>query len=268
MSVIKIRNLEVSYGHIKVLQRISFSILEKSFFIIIGPNGSGKTTLLKTLSAVEGASKGEIYFNDKLMTTYPRKKLAQKIAMVPQIISDEFPFTVLEMVTMGRSPYQGVLGLSSLKDARLVVQALEFTDTTYLADRKMNQLSGGERQRVMIARAICQDPDIILLDEPTAALDLAHQIRIMDLMESLRKEKGMTVVMVSHDINLAAMYGDEILLLKEGKILQAGSPFEVLTFDGLEEAYGCLLLVDKSPLGDFPRITPVPNRLKITTSAK
>ncbi|MBW2592880.1 MAG: ABC transporter ATP-binding protein, partial [Deltaproteobacteria bacterium] len=116
---------------------------------------------------------------------------------------------------------------------------------------------------VFIARAICQEPRIILLDEPTAALDLAHQVRIMDLMEQLKNEKGVTVIMVSHDINLAAMYGDCLLLLKEGRIVSQGPADEVLTFETLEKAYNCLLLVDESPLGTFPRVTPVPHKLKL-----
>jgi iron complex transport system ATP-binding protein len=164
---------------------------------------------------------------------------------------------------MGRSPHQGVLGLERKEDVRVLKQAMAFTGIEHLAHRKIDQLSGGERQRVFIARAICQEPRIILLDEPTAALDLAHQVRIMDLMEQLKNEKGVTVIMVSHDINLAAMYGDCLLLLKEGRIVSQGPTDDVLTFDTLEKAYGCLLLVDQSPLGDFPRVTPVPHKFKL-----
>ena len=140
------------------------------------------------------------------------------------------------------------------------MQAISFAGVEHLAHRRINQLSGGESQRVFIAKAICQEPEIILLDEPTASLDLAHQIKTMDLMEKLKKEKKMTVVMISHDINLAAMYGTCILLLKNGKIISLGSPEDVLTFETLEKAYGCKLLVDKSPVGLFTRITPVPQK--------
>ena len=267
-NAIEIKNVELAYGPVEVLRKIFFSIPSGSFFIIIGPNGSGKTTLLKALASVEPISGGEIWIDEKPMKEYAHRILAQKIAMVPQVISDDFPFTTLEMVIMGRSPHQGLLGLSSFDDRQKAIQAMEFTQTIHLTDRKMNQLSGGERQRVMIARAICQEPDIILLDEPTASLDPAHQVRIMDLMKLLQEEKGVTVVMVSHDINLAAMYGDEILLLKDGQVVHAGIPFDVLTFDRLEATYGCMLLVDESPLGNFPRITPVPNRLKMARSEK
>jgi iron complex transport system ATP-binding protein len=132
-----------------------------------------------------------------------------------------------------------------------------------LAHRKLDHLSGGEQQRVFIARAICQEPDIILLDEPTASLDLAYQVRIMDLMEKLKTEKGITVVMVSHDVNLAAMYADHLMLLHKGQLVCQGLPDEVLTYKTLEEAYGCTLLVDESPLGNFPRVTLVPRKYSI-----
>ena len=192
---------------------------------------------------------------------YKQRTLAKTIALVPQIVSEDFPFTVMELVLMGRSPYLNILGLEQPGDFKIAKQAMVFTGVEHLADRKLDQLSGGERQRVFIARAICQEPQIILLDEPTASLDLAHQGRVMDLMERLKNEKGMTIVMVSHDVNLAAMYGDSLLLLKQGQIVGIGDPGEVLTYQTLEQAYGCTLLVDKSPLGEFPRVTLVPQRL-------
>jgi len=169
----------------------------------------------------------------------------------------------MEVVLMGRSPHLGMLGLEKEEDLEAAEQALAFTGMDHLADRKMDQLSGGEQQRVFIARAICQEPQIMLLDEPTASLDLAHQSRVMDLMEKLKKDKGVTIVMVSHDVNLAAMYGDRLILLKQGQIISSGLPKEVLTYGTLEEAYGCTLLVDESPIGNFPRITLVPEKFNI-----
>jgi len=130
----------------------------------------------------------------------------------------------------------------------------------HLAGATIAQLSGGEQQRVFIARAICQEPEIMLLDEPTASLDLAHQVKVMDLMEKLKLEKGITVIMVSHDVNLAGMYSDQVLLLKDGEIVCRGIPSEVLSYRRLEETYGCKLVVDESPMGGFPRITLVPGR--------
>jgi iron complex transport system ATP-binding protein len=153
-----------------------------------------------------------------------------------------------------------MLGLENKEDREKTQQAITFTDLAHLADRKMNQLSGGECQRVFIARAICQEPSVLLLDEPTAALDLSHQIRIMDLMEKLMVEKQITILMVSHDVNLAAMYGNRLLLLDKGRIAEIGPPREVLTYQNLETSYGCTLLVDKNPLGDVPRVTLVPGK--------
>jgi len=259
--VITVTKLNYAYGDISVLRDISFQIQRSDFFIIIGPNGSGKTTLLRLLAGIISPGDGRIDVLGDSIEDYTRKSLARKIAYVSQTVPVDFPFTVSEVVLMGRSPHLGMLGLEKEKDLVTAKQAMEFTELDHLADRRMNQLSGGECQRVFIARAICQETDIILLDEPTASLDLAHQTRIMDLMEKLQKERDITVVMVSHDVNLAAMYGKTLLLLKEGQIVSRGKTDEVLTFQTLEAAYGCTLLVDESPLGRFPRVTPVPGRL-------
>ncbi len=253
-------SLHAVYGSLPVLQDISFSVFSGEFFIVIGPNGSGKTTLLKILSAINPFKSGDLQIAGTPITKYARRALARIMALVPQSVPEDLPFTVRELILMARTPRMGLLGLERDKDIQLAEEAMAFTGVEVLADRKMDQLSGGERQRVFIARAICQEPQIILLDEPTAALDLAHQVRVMDLMEKLREEKGLTIVMVSHDINLAAMYGNRLMLLKKGRIVKMGRPSEVLTFETLEKAYECPLLVDESPLGNFQRVTLVPKK--------
>lgn len=263
---IDIKNLSFSYRDAPVLKNLSFCIQHGDFFVIIGPNGSGKTTLMKTISGIANFQNGQIEILGRSIKNYTRKKLAKKIAFVPQISPIDFPFTVTELVLMGRSPYLGMLGVEGKKDLEIAKQAIAFTGMEHLAHRRLNHLSGGERQRVFIARAICQQPQIILLDEPTASLDLAHQLRIMDLMEKLKEKKGVTVVMVSHDINLAAMYGDQLLLLKDGQIVSLGKPEEVLNYQILEEVYGCKLLLDKNPLGQYPRVTLVPGKYLETIS--
>ncbi len=257
---VNVINLSYSYGTLPVLKNLTFSVPKGDFFIIIGPNGSGKTTLMKVISGILKPQKGRLEILNRSIGHYNLKALARTIAFVPQMVTVDFPFTVIEMVLMGRSPYLGMLGLEHEKDLEIAKQAIAFTGVEHLTHRKLDQLSGGELQRVFIARAICQEPDVILLDEPTASLDLAHQVRVMDLMEKLKSEKGVTVVMVSHDVNLAAMYGDRLLLLNEGQIVRLGYPAEVLTFQTLEETYGCTLLVDESPLGKFPRVTLVPGK--------
>ncbi len=257
---VNVINLSYSYGSRPVLKNLTFSVPKSDFFIIIGPNGSGKTTLMKIISGILKPQKGRLEILNRSIDRYNLKALARTIAFVPQMVTVDFPFTVIEMVLMGRSPYLGMLGLEHEKDLEIAKQAIAFTGVEHLTHRKLDQLSGGEQQRVFIARAICQEPDVILLDEPTASLDLAHQVRVMDLMEKLKAEKGVTVVMVSHDVNLAAMYGDQLLLLSNGQVVCQGLPDEVLTFQTLEEAYGCTLLVDESPLGKIPRVTLVPQK--------
>lgn len=259
-AAVNIKNLSYSYGTFSVLKNISFDVKKSDFFIIIGPNGSGKTTLMKIIAGIIKSQKKRLEILGNRIETYSRKALARKIAFVPQISAIDFPFTVAELVYMGRSPYLGLLGVEQKKDIEIVREAIAFTEMESLAHRKCDQLSGGERQRAFIARAICQQPRIILLDEPTAALDLAHQVKIMDLMEKLKQDKNITIIMVSHDVNLAAMYADRLLMLNNGKIVNIGTPSEVLTYQSLEKTYGCRLLVDKSPIDKSPRVTLVPQK--------
>ena len=259
-TAIQITHLHHDFGDRSVLKDLSFAVPSGSFFTIIGPNGSGKTTLLKLMAGLLPLRHGRIDLLERAIGSYSAKKLARSIAYVPQQVPVEFPFTVTQVVLMGRSPHLGLLGFDGEQDLAIAREAMTITHVDHLAGRRLDQLSGGEQQRVFIARAICQQPAVILLDEPTAALDLAHQVRVMDLMERLKTEKKVTVVMVSHDVNLAAMYADDILLLESGRMAGLGSPRSVLAFDVLEKVYGCALLVDDSPLGDYPRVHLVPER--------
>ena len=259
-TAINIKEISHAYKERTVLNHLSIRIGEGEFFIIIGPNGSGKTTLLKTICGIEPVRTGDVSIFGRKINRYTGNELAKVISFVPQSVPEDFPFTVFQTVMMGRYPHLGVLGVESDQDLEITRRSIEFCGISPLAGRKMNQLSGGERQRVFIARALCQEPRILLLDEPTASLDLKHQVRVMDLMEQLKREQGLTIVMVSHDVNLAAMYADRLLLMKSGEVAGIGPPKEVLTFETLENVYGCTILVDESPLGEAPRITLVPRR--------
>ena len=261
-AAIDIQQLSHFFGTQPVLDDLSFSIGAGKFFIIIGPNGAGKTTLMRSMVGLLSPREGEIKVLGKPLADYRKKELAQLVAYVPQAVRLEFPFSVADVVLMGRAPYNSALGIERKGDFEIANQAMQFTEVDHLAARRLDQLSGGEFQRAMVARAICQEPDILLLDEPTASLDLAHQVRIMDLMENLKAERGTTVVMVSHDINLAGMYGDQLLLLKDGRILQQGLPAEVLKADTLQDAYQCPVLIDEGPINRLPRVTVVPRKYR------
>ncbi len=260
-NAISIERLSYAYPDgTQVLENLSFCVEKGAFFIVIGPNGSGKTTLVKTIAGLISPGQGRVDVMGRPLGDYSRKAIARRIAYVPQQGTIDFPFRVSDAVLFGRAPHLGTFGLESKKDRDFAQQAMAFTEVDHLAVRRIDQLSGGERQRVFIARAICQEPEIMLLDEPTAALDIAHQLKMMDLMEKMKAEKQITVVMVSHDINLAAMYADSLMLMNKGRIVTYGPPDKVLKYQTLEDTYGCRLLVDKNPLGPMPRVTPVPGR--------
>ena len=261
---IAVSDLNLYFSNKQILRDLTFQVAGGKFFIIIGPNGSGKTTLLRAISGLQKTDGGSISIFERRLADYSRRELARVIAVVPQQIPIDFPFRVAETVLMGRTPHLGLAALERKEDFRLAEEAMQFTDISHLSERRLDQLSGGERQRVIIARALCQQPRIILLDEPTAALDPAHQMKIMDLMERLRSERNTTVIMISHDLNLAAMYGEKLLLLKEGGIESVGTPHAVLNRELLERIYGCSMQVDSNPLGNMPRIIPIPEKYSVS----
>jgi len=262
MTALELLQVSLAYGGEAVLEKISLTVGTGEFFMVLGPNGAGKSSLLKLIAGIEKPGEGRIDILGKPREAYSIRELATQVAMVAQQAPMDFPFSVAETVLMGRFPHLGLLGAEGKGDRAMAEEAMRFTEVAHLARRRLDQLSGGERQRVMIARAICQGPRIILLDEPTTALDPAHQVRIMDLMERFRKEKKTTVVMVSHDLNLAAMYADRLLLLKKGRTVTIGPPREVFTPRFIEEGYECELLIDENPLGAVPRVMPIPEKYR------
>ncbi len=253
-------NVAYAYGAVTALAGVTVSVEEGEFFIVAGSNGSGKSTLLKLITGLDRPQSGRVFLLGRPAAAYRRRERSRILAYLPQTVPMDFPFTALEVVLMGRHPHVPLLHMEGPEDVDKALEAMTRTHVVHLKDRPVTALSGGERQRVFLAQALCQEPRLLVLDEPTAALDPAHQVRLMDLLEDLRRERGLTVVMVTHDINLAAMYGDRVLLLKNGRVVREGRPEDVFTFQTLEETYGCVVLVDRSPLGNYPRVTLVPGR--------
>ena len=265
MTALELQNICLSYASEVVVDEISLTVGDGEFFMIIGPNGAGKSSLLKAIAGTEQIKSGQIHILGKPKSAYSIRDLAKVVALVTQQAPVDFPFSVSETVLMGRSPHLGMLGIESGHDYALAAEAMSFVGVEQFAGRRLNQLSGGERQRVMIARALCQEPKIILLDEPTASLDPAHQLKIMDLMERLRQEKNTTVIMVSHDLNLAALYADRLLLMKSGQQVVIGTPAEVFVPGYMVKSYECDLAIDENPVGGVPRTMLVPEKFRNRT---
>ncbi len=243
------------------LDQLSFHVDAGEILGIVGPNGSGKSSLLKILSGLLPVGEGDVLLGGLSLQKRSQADIARLVAVVPQEYVQVFPFTVVETVLMGRFPHRTVrwwsmgIGDETANDLACAHQAMVDTDVVSLADRLVSDLSGGERQRVMIARALAQEPKILLLDEPTAFLDINHQIEICSLITRLRAERRLTVVLVSHDLNVASQYCDRVLMLKEGGLCRIGSPEETIRPDVLRMVYGCDVVVDAHPQTGRPRVT-------------
>jgi iron complex transport system ATP-binding protein len=252
--MIEVNSISFRYHEDWVLQDVSFRVEKGEFVGVIGPNGSGKTTLLKILYRLLSPQKGEILFELVPMRKMDRNDIAKRIAVVAQETQLLFPFSVLETVLMGRSPYLGHLMFESERDLEIAKKAMEWTKVFPFSERPMDELSGGERKRVFIARALAQEPEVILLDEPTANLDIHHQIDFLDLILTLNRERGLTIVMASHDMNIASEFCDRLILLQDGRIYKMGTPDEVITKENIESVYGCEVWIDQNPVSGMPRI--------------
>lgn len=244
-----------------VLQDVSFSVRPGEMLGIVGPNGSGKTSLLKLLAKITPLQQGSIVLLGKPISSLRQEVVAKRVAFVPQDTVQTFPFSVAETVLMGRFPHHHRrmwdlgFGWDTSEDRGIAQHAMKTMDVWHLAERSVTGLSGGERQRVVIARALAQVPDVLLLDEPTAFLDLQHQIEICTVLNRLKHEQQLTVVLVSHDLNLASQYCDRILLLDQGRVFSLGTPDEVIQPEVLRTVYRCHVLVDRHPVSGLPRVT-------------
>jgi iron complex transport system ATP-binding protein len=241
-----------------VLKGLSCLILSGRVLGILGPNGSGKSTLLKLLARVYLPQNGTIDILGESLSGLSQLNVAKRVALVPQETLQVFPFTIAEMVLMGRSPHHQGWGGWHWEDSQdwaVAQNAMEELDVAQLGDRLVTEVSGGERQRAVIARALVQEPQILLLDEPTAFLDLHHQLDIARIIKRLNRERGLTVILVSHDLNLASQYCDQVLLLNQGRLAAMGSPQTVIKPEVIEAVYGCSVLVDRHPQSGRPRVS-------------
>lgn len=252
--LLKIDNLSGGYAKETIIKDVSFDIKKGEFLGIIGPNGSGKSTLLRLMSRILLPQKGQVLFENKGITGMKLKELCQRVAFVPQDTLISFSFTVWEIALMGRIPHLKRLQLETKKDFAITEDALLLTDSLQLKDKRIDCLSAGERQRVIIAKALAQEPVLVLLDEPTSHLDIGHQVEILDLLRKLNREKGLSIVMVLHDLNLASEYCDRIILLDKGEIFKSGFPPEVLTYQNIEAVYRTVVVVNKNPISSKPYI--------------
>ncbi|MCX4690347.1 ABC transporter ATP-binding protein [Kitasatospora purpeofusca] len=250
------RGVTVGYGERTVIDALDVTIPTGLVTTIIGPNGCGKSTLLRTLSRLLRPSRGSVVLDGEDIATLRTRDVAKRLGLLPQSPVAPEGLTVADLVARGRHPHQSWLRQWSSDDASVVEDALAMTGVSDLADRPVDSLSGGQRQRVWISMTLAQGTDLLLLDEPTTYLDLAHAIDVLDLVDDLH-ESGRTVVMVLHDLNLAARYSDNLIVMKAGAVLAQGHPRDVVTAELLHEAFGLRARVIDDPVGDRPLIVPI-----------
>lgn len=237
MNIITANNIHYKIKDKEILKNISFAIPKGSITSIIGMNGSGKTTLIKLLCVITKPTKGEIVIDNKAVKDYSIKERSQKISIVFQSVDTDFDFSAEQIVLMGRMPYQTLLSSDNAEDFEICKQSMLATGTWHLRNRLINSLSGGEKQRVFIARALCSQTDIIMLDEPVANLDTKHQIEIMRLLRQIQKENNSTILIVLHDLSLAKKYSDYVLALKDGQMRFFDKQENVLTNENIQSLF-------------------------------
>jgi iron complex transport system ATP-binding protein len=253
--MLKIQSLSVSYGSRQILHDVSFDVGSGEVLALIGPNGAGKSTLIRAASGVVPHT-GHVRTNGDDFASLSPIQRARYIATVPQAVSMPPAYTVWETVLLGRTPYLGFLGQVSEKDEEIARQSLSRVSALSFADRRVGELSGGEQQRVLLARALCQSTPILLLDEPTAHLDLQYQVSLLELVTELAHKDNLAVLVALHDLNLAAHYADRIALMVAGSIKAMGKPKEVLLPELIAEAYCLPVQVVPHPLLDIPLVLP------------
>lgn len=256
IKMLEVRDISVGY-ECQVLNGVSFDLRDGEIIVLLGSNGAGKTTLIRALNGTLPILSGEISLDGKMLASLSRREIAANIAVVAQENETRFPVTVLEFVLSGRFVHGNAFGWESEEDVQLARKALADCDLADYDTRLMNQLSGGERQRVVLARAIATNAQILLLDEPTANLDLAHQAMMFKLVRKRCAEHNATAVVITHDLNLASEFADEIIMLKDGHVAAKGKPEQVLTTETIESVFAVKVLLDQNPASGNVRVTSV-----------
>lgn len=257
--ILSAREITAGYGRRQsVLEGVTFQARPGELIGIVGPNGSGKTTLVKALSRALRPLSGQVMLDGRDIWSLSAQAFARKVAVVPQDITVLFDLTVLEMTMLGRHPHLGRLRLENSRDEDLALRCLAQVGADHLATRPVGQISGGERQRVIIARALAQEPSVLLLDEPTSSLDISHQSQTLSLVSSLADERGLAVVAVLHDLNLAAAWCQKLVALQDGRIAAEGAPVEVLTEANLARIWQTHMWVRRNPTTGRPFVLPLP----------
>ena len=255
--MINVREISVAFDSTSVLENVSFDLNDGRIIALLGPNGAGKTTLVRAVNGTVTISRGGIVIEGKSLSALSRREIAQQIAVVGQENETRFPVTVLEFVLAGRFVHGGAFGWETDSDVTAAKRAMQDCDLSQYESRLMNRLSGGERQRVVLARALATGAKILLLDEPTANLDLAHQAMMFRLVRERCDKDGASAIVITHDLNLAATFADEIILLKDGKIYANGKPQDVLTKENVRSVYQVSVLLDENPVSNKVRVTTV-----------
>ena len=257
-SMLEIKGISCGYGKRIILHDVGFEVLKGEFVGVIGPNGSGKTTLMRAINGFLPLTRGAILLEGKGIQRIIRRDLATKVAVVTQAPEGVPPFSVEEFVLLGRIPHWGRLQLLETKqDVEVAERVMVLTGIDHLRSRRMRELSGGERQLVFVARALAQEPHLLFLDEPTAHLDIGHQVQIMDLLRQLNRERSLTIVVVLHDLTLASLYCERLILLHEGRLHRIGLPTDVLTEGVIAEVYRTAVTVMETPISGRPIILPL-----------
>jgi len=247
----------LSYGDRTVIDGLDLVVAPGKITSIVGANGCGKSTLLRSLARLLSPASGQIVLDGKSVHSRPTKEVARVLGLLPQSPIAPEGIAVADLVGRGRHPHQKVLARWTSHDYEVVADALAATGITDLADRSVDELSGGQRQRVWIAMALAQETDILLLDEPTTFLDVAHQVEVLDLLTDLSVSRGTTIVMVLHDLNLAARYSDELVAMRSGKVHALGAPDDILTHTLVEEVFGMANQITTDPVSGKPMVTPI-----------